>query len=215
MLRLLAALALAATAGSAWAHNGVVHKNAAEAAAHAAKTAPAKALPAGPALPFPVKITPKFDLIDHSGKPVTEQSFAGRPMVVFFGYANCQAICSVALPRLGAALDILGAKAGQVAALMITVDPARDTVATMGPALAKWHKRLTGLTGSPGKLAAARAAFQVEAKKAFDDPDAGAVFSHGSFLYLIGADGKVKSVVPPILGPERIAALIGKYLLKG
>lgn len=207
--RIVIAATLLLQAGIAGAHDGVRHKTPAAAAAHAAK-AGAGAAPAG--LPFPIEIAPKFELIDQSGRKVTERTYAGRPVVLFFGYASCKAICSVALPRLGAALDLLGARAGRIAALMITVDPARDTPESMGPALARWHRRLRGLTGTPEQLARARAAFQVDAKKMFDDPNAGAVYSHGSFIYLIGADGKVKTLIPPILGPERIAALIAKYL---
>ena len=95
---------------------------------------------------------------------------------------------------------------------MITVDPRRDTVATMGPALAKFHPRLRGLTGSDKALAAARAAFQVDTAEVLTDADGNPVYSHGSFIYLIGADGKVRTVLPPILGPERMAEIIASYL---
>ena len=93
------------------AHDGVVHKTAKEAADHAAETAgKSKAAPSA-GLPFPVDIQAKFALIDHDGRAVTEQDYAGKTMAIFFGYASCPAICSVAMPRLGAALDLLGDKA--------------------------------------------------------------------------------------------------------
>lgn len=198
-----AALLAALLAAPALAHDGVDHKTPAEAAAHAAAT---------PALPFPVDIEARFRLTDQTGRAVTEADFAGRPMAVFFGYANCEAICSVALPRLGAALDMLGEKADGLAALLITVDPARDTVETMGPALAKWSPHLVGLTGSEAALADARAAFQVEASQVGEDFEGRPIYAHGSFVYLIGPDGKVLTLLPPILGPERMAEIIGSYL---
>ena len=58
----------------------------------------------------------------------------------------------------------------------------------------------------------ARAAFQVEAKKIFDDPAGNPVYAHGSFIYLIGPDGKVLTLLPPILAPERMAEIIRTYL---
>jgi len=189
----------------ALAHDGVDHKTPEEAAAHAA------AVPT-PSLPFPVDIRAEFDLIDQDGRAVTQADFAGQPMAIFFGYANCEALCSVALPRLGAALDELGADADGMAALLITVDPERDTPEAMGPALAKWHPKLRGLTGSEEALAAARAAFQVEASHVFDDPEGNPIYAHGSFIYLIGAEGKVLTILPPILGPERMAEIIRGYL---
>ena len=199
-----AAIAVLALALPAAAHDGVVHATKAEALAHAA--------PAGPALPFPVDIRAEFALIDQDGRAVTEADFAGRPMAIFFGYASCEAICSVALPRLGEALDLLGEDAGGIAPLLITVDPARDTPEKMGPALARWHPALRGLTGSEEALAAARAAFQVEAEVVFDDPEGNPVYAHGSFIYLVDPDGKVLTLLPPVLSPERMAEVIRGYL---
>lgn len=213
MRRALLWAAAVVIAAPALAHDGVVHKTPEEAAAHLQKTQAnqSKAAPT-PGLPFPVDITAEFALTDHSGRAVTQADFAGKPMAIFFGYANCEAICSVALPRLGAALDLLGDDTKDLSALMITVDPARDTVETMGPALAKWSPHLIGLTGSDAALAKARAAFQVEAKKVSEDLEGNPIYAHGSFIYLIGGDGKVLTLMPPILGPERIAEIIKSYL---
>lgn len=191
------------------AHNGVIHDSEAEAEAHR-KQDPES--PPTPALPFPVDIKAEFSLINQDGQPVTHTDFAGKPMAIFFGYANCEAICSVALPRLGAALDLLGDDADALVPLLITVDPDRDSPETMGPALAKWHPRLRGLTGSEDALAKARDAFQVQSEKVFDDPEGNPIYSHGSFIYLIGGDGKVLTLLPPILGPERMAEIIRSYL---
>ena len=96
--------------------------------------------------------------------------------------------------------------------LLITVDPERDTVRNMGPALAKWHSRIFGLTGTEEALADARAAFQVERSKVLDDVDGNPVYAHGSFIYLVGRDGQVLTLLPPVLGPERMAEVIRSYL---
>ena len=195
----LALLALLAAAPAA-AHDGVVHTTGEEAAAHAAT-----------AIPFPIEIEARFDLVDHTGRAVTQADFEGQPMLLFFGYASCQAICSTALPRMAEALDLLGAAGKTITPVMITVDPARDTQQSMADALPRYHDRLLGLTGSDTALAEARAAFQVEAKKVADAPD-GPIYAHGSFIYLIGPDGRVLALMPPILAPERIAALIEKKI---
>ncbi len=206
---LVSAPFLPALTPPASAHDGVVHKTPEEAAAHKSETA---RTPPTPGLPFPVDITAEFALTDHTGRQVTHRDYAGKTMAIFFGYANCQAICSVAMPRQGAALDLMGDKAGAVAPLLITVDPERDRVDNMGPALAKWHRRLIGLTGSEDALATARAAFQVERKFITNDPEGGPIYAHGSFIYLVGPDGKVLTLMPPILGPERMAEVIASYL---
>jgi protein SCO1 len=168
-------------------------------------------MPAALPAPFPADIRPRFRLTDQTGRQVSEADFAGKPMAIFFGYANCEAICSVALPRLGGALDMLGDAAAGLAPILITVDPARDTPEAMRAALPKWHPRLIGLTGPEAALAEARAAFQIEARQVFDGPE-GPVYSHAGFIYLFDRDGRLVSLLPPILGSERMAEIIAGYL---
>ncbi len=190
----------------ALAHDGATHATMAETVTHEAASI------TGPALPFPIEITPRFALIDQTGRAVTQADFAGRPMVIYFGYANCPGICPVALAYIAEALDILGPDGTDIAPILITVDPARDTPAAMAAALAKYHPRLIGLTGSEAALAEARAVFQVEVKQVAETPEGGAIFAHGSFIYLFGGDGTIKSLLPPNLAPERMAELMRKYL---
>ena len=210
-MRSALALILAATLAPANvpAHDGVTHPTATEETAH--QTAEPQTAP-GPPLPFLIEIKPRFALIDQNGRAVSEVDFAGRPMTIFFGYANCEAICSVALPSLAAALDLLGTEGEAIAPILITVDPARDTPGAMALKLPQYHSRLIGLTGSEDALANARAVFQIEASEVATTPEGAPIYAHGSFVYLVGRDGAVKSVLPPILSPERMAELMRKYL---
>ena len=197
-------LATALAPATVLAHDGVTRPTATDATTRQAA--------ASPPLPFPIEITPRFALIDQTGSAVTQANFAGRPMAIFFSYANCEAICSVALPSLAAALDLLGDEGEAIAPILITVDPARDTPEAMAINLPQYHPRLIGLTGSDDALASARAAFQIEASEVATTPEGAPIYAHGSFIYLVGRDGRVKSVLPPILSPERIAELMRKYL---
>ncbi|MEM6357964.1 MAG: SCO family protein, partial [Pseudomonadota bacterium] len=70
-----------------------------------------------------------------------------------------------------------------------------------------------GLTGDEAALSAALDAFQVDVQVVAHDPVGQPIYAHGSFIYLIGPDGVVKTVMPPILAPERIAELMRKHLL--
>ncbi len=38
------------------------------------------------------------------------------------------------------------------------------------------------------------------------------LFDHGSFIYLMGPDGKFLTLFPPVMPPEAMAAAIGRYL---
>ena len=207
---LVVAVALVAASWlGASAHERAVHPSNADALAHEAGDARDQG--AFPALPFPVDLEVRFDLVDTAGARRTQDDFLGRPMVVFFGYANCPSICSVALPRIAAALELLGGTADTLQPVMITVDPDRDTPEAMGAVLEAIHPRLIGLTGDAESLAAARAAFQVEVKEVARDPQGAPIYAHGSFIYLIRADGSLASVLPPVLGSERIARIIATH----
>jgi protein SCO1/2 len=178
---------------------------------HHHKAEAAKAVP--PNTPgFPNIKGGDFRLLDGQGRERTAKDPTGRPQLLFFGYATCQAICSVALPRIAEAVDELERRGVAVTPVLITVDPARDTVQTLEPALRKHHPRFVGLTGSDAALEAAYRAFQVDRKVVFTHPDHGDVYAHGSYIYLLGADGRFLTLLPPVLGPERIAEVVKGYL---
>jgi protein SCO1/2 len=162
--------------------------------------------------PLPLDIGGPFALVDPEGRAVTDRDFHGRFLLLFFGYANCSSVCPIGLRHMTEALDLLGETGAAVAPVLITVDPARDTPANLGPALAKIHPRLIGLTGSPEHLAAARRAYQVGAEATGTDLTGGALFEHGTFIYLMGPDGKFLSLFPPVMPPPALAAAIARYL---
>lgn len=171
------------------------------------------ALITAPALagsPLPFDVGGPFKLVDQTGETRTDKSFHGKPALLFFGYAECQAICSVALPRMAETVDLLAEQGTDVQPILITVDPARDTPEALAINAPKVHERLVALTGSEDALAQARKSYRVESKLIGEDIE-GPIFAHGSFIYLLGADGEVKSLMPPVLAPERMAEIALGY----
>lgn len=169
------------------------------------------ATPAVGAQPLPFEVGGPFTLTDQTGKTRTSDSLNGTPSMLFFGYASCQAICSVALPRMAEAIDLLAEQGTDVRPVLITVDPLRDTPVHLAEAAPAIHPNLLALTGSDDALAAARKAYRVESKQIGEDIE-GPIFAHGSFIYLLDADGEVLTLLPPILGPDRIAEIAAGYL---
>ncbi|MFI5606979.1 SCO family protein [Amycolatopsis sp. NPDC051903] len=132
-----------------------------------------------------------FSLVDHHGAPVTEKSYRGRWITVFFGFTHCRVVCPRALGRLSAVLDGLGPLAEQIRPLYITVDPDRDTPEVMRAYLETGHPRFTGLTGTPEQIDAAKRSFRVFARRKDDpaDPDGYAV-PHTAITYVLNPDGE-------------------------
>ena len=72
-----------------------------------------------------------FALTDHNGKPRTIADFRGKLVFVFFGYTHCPDVCPTTLSDFAAALKLLGAQAGRVQVIFVTLDPQRDTPAIL------------------------------------------------------------------------------------
>ena len=101
-----------------------------------------------------------FRLIDHHGARVTDETYRGRFVLIFFGFTHCRVVCPRALSRLSAVLERLGPLTDQLQALYITVDPERDTPEVMRTFLEKSYPRFIGLTGTRAEIDAAKRAFQ-------------------------------------------------------
>jgi protein SCO1/2 len=169
----------------------------------------APALAEQSALPF--NLGGDFDLTDQSGTVRTQVDPNGNPQLLFFGYANCREVCSAALPLMAMVADAASEQGVTLTPVMITVDPARDTVENLGPALTQHHADFVGLTGTPEQLQVAYDAYQIETEEVFFDPEYGPVYAHGSFLYLLDAQGTLLTLVPPVVSPEVAAGIVAKY----
>ncbi len=132
-----------------------------------------------------------FSLVGGDGQLVTERSFPGKYLLIYFGYTSCQDVCPTTLTSLAAALDGLGEKAEQVQPLFITVDPQRDTPAVVRQYASSFTPRLLGLTGSPGEVRKVAEAYRVTS--VIHRGDRGAanyLVDHSSVIYLVGPDGR-------------------------
>lgn len=206
-IALVAALAVASPLS---AHDGEVHGSQEDALRHLSE-APLE----DEVTPFPARLGGAFTLIDHTGERRSEADPDGAFQLFFFGYANCPAICSVALPRMAEITDIAAEAGLDLRPVLITIDPERDTPETMAAPLSEWHPRMAGLTGTEDELDAVRKLFQVERKLVFEDPEYGPIFAHGSFIYLMSPSGEMLTLFPPIISPDRGAEIVARYAAAG
>jgi protein SCO1/2 len=150
-----------------------------------------------------------FSLIDGDGKPVTDQTWHGKYMLVYFGYTFCPDVCPTTLTNLSDALDKLGAKADRIQPLFITVDPKRDTPDVVKQYAAAFGPRVIGLTGSAEQIATAAKEYRVyyAEHRTGPGPDDYSM-DHSSVLYLMAPDGRfVAPLRADQSGAEMAAAL--------
>jgi protein SCO1/2 len=130
-----------------------------------------------------------FALTDMNGRAVTDASFLGRFMLLYFGYTRCPDVCPTALATVTAALTQLGPAADRIQPLFVTVDPAHDTPEVLRRYLAAFSPRLLGLTGSPAALAGIEKRYHVEA---LAGPDG---IAHSATLYVMGPDSTFRAAL--------------------
>ena len=156
-----------------------------------------------------------FQLVDTSGRTVDQDVLKGKWSVVFFGFTHCPDICPTTLFDLGQVEPLLGDKADQFQAVLISVDPQRDTMPQMRAYVANpaFPKRLVGLTGTPAQTDAAAKAYRVYYQKAGEGPDY--TVNHAAYSYLMNPKGKFACVLPYELTPEQTAAKIKAAMQQG
>jgi cytochrome oxidase Cu insertion factor (SCO1/SenC/PrrC family) len=154
-----------------------------------------------------------FQLIDQSGKVRSERDFRGQLMLVYFGFTYCPDICPTDLQAIGLAMEQLGADAGDVQPLFVTVDPARDTREHLADYVTMFHPRLLGLTGSADAVQNAADAYRVYYKRVdFDKGDGDYTVDHSAFIYLMDRDGKYLGFFPPGTSADKMVEMIRPHL---
>lgn len=134
----------------------------------------------------------RFSLTDQSGIPVSEQTYRGRHLLVYFGFTHCPKVCPTQMAKLTQVIDELDREApnDSVLPIFITVDPDRDSAARIQSYLRHFHPRFVGLTGSRDALARAARSFKAYGARpssvADDDPA-----RHSSVAYFVDAEGRI------------------------
>ena len=100
----------------------------------------------------------KFVLTNHKGGEFTDQSLEGDWTLLFFGFTYCPDVCPTTmsfLAELKSSLD--GTEAESTDVVMVSVDPARDTVEQLSTYVPYFHSEFLGVTGDfPDILSFAR-----------------------------------------------------------
>ena len=167
---------------------------------------------AGLATPGSVQVGGPFTLVDQTGRTVTDATWRGRWMLIYFGYTYCPDVCPTELQTIAATLEALGKQAEHVVPIFITVDPERDTPGQMAEYVRLFDDRLVGLTGTPEQIAAVARAYRVYYAKVTPKEATTYLMDHTSFLYLMGPDGRLQTLFRPGTSAQDIAASVRSRL---
>ena len=153
-----------------------------------------------------------FELVDQNGTKVTDQTFKGRLMLIYFGFTYCPDACPTALGAMSAAIDKLDTSADRVVPMLITVDPERDTPQVLKDYVSNFHPRMMGLTGTKEQIAQVAKAYRVFYQKAAGPTPDDSRMDHTLLIYLMDDDGKYLTHFGPDATPDQMADEIRKHL---
>ncbi len=132
-----------------------------------------------------------FQLTDHTGKARTLADFAGKAVVVFFGFTRCPDVCPTTMGELAMVKKELGKDAARLQVLFITIDPERDTQELLAQYVPGFHPDFLGLYGDAAATARTAKEYKVIYQK---QPLAGGNYSmdHSAGTYIYDTAGRLR-----------------------
>lgn len=154
---------------------------------------------------------PSLELMSADG-PVELDDFAGKVVVVYFGYTFCPDVCPATLAKLADSLDLLGDKASEVQVIMVSVDPERDTPEMLKDYVTHFHPDFLGVTGDEATVNLVATLYGVVYEQAEGSEATGYTIDHTSTVILVDREGYLKLVLPFEGTAEQIASDIDYFL---
>jgi protein SCO1/2 len=152
-----------------------------------------------------------FRLTNQNGQTVTDQDFRGRPFLAFFGFTHCPDVCPTTLFEVSEIFRNLGPDADRVGAIFFTVDPERDTPASLKEYMSSFDPRLSGLTGSLEDIAAVAKSYRAIYRKVPLE-QGGYTMDHTAIVYLMDKQGRFVAPFSLKRTTETSAAELRKHL---
>jgi protein SCO1/2 len=163
-----------------------------------------------------VTIGGPFTLSTPDGTTVTDQTYRGKWLLVYFGYTFCPNSCPTTLLEVATALKRLGPDAANVQPLFITVDPQRDTPKVMQQYTRSFDPRIVGLTGTPQQIAAAAQEYGAYYVRHRTGPGADEyVMDHSTYLYVMDPRGKFIRAFDTDMSGDGIADALRELMGQG
>ena len=155
-----------------------------------------------------------FALPDQRGQVRSLKDFAGKAVVVFFGYTQCPDVCPTTLQELQQVKRLLGADGDRLQAVFVTVDPERDTTELLKAYMESFDPSFVALRPGPEQLQALLKDFKIYAKKVEGKTATSYTMDHSAQSYIYDPQGRLRLYSRYGSGPQAMADDL-RLLLKG
>ena len=147
-----------------------------------------------------------FALTDHNGQPRSIKDFAGKVVVLFFGYTQCPDVCPTTMAELAEVKKLLGKEGERLQGLFVTVDPQRDTPEVLKAYMGNFDPTFLALYGTPEKLEALAKEYKMYFKKAEGKTPTSYTMDHSAGSYVYDTQGKLRLYTRYGTGAQPLAA---------
>ncbi|NBD31253.1 MAG: SCO family protein [Alphaproteobacteria bacterium] len=152
-----------------------------------------------------------FELVDETGRTVTDEDVITGPTMVYFGYTFCPDICPTDNMRNAMAIDLLDDRGIEAKPVFISIDPERDTPERLADFTDTFHERMLGLTGTPEQVSAASRAYKTYFQKE-DTEDEFYLVDHTTMSYLVLPEEGFVEFYRRDVGPEAMADSVACFV---
>ena len=154
-----------------------------------------------------------FALTDHNGQPRSIKDFAGKVVVLFFGYTQCPDVCPTSMAELAEVKKLLGKDGERLQGLFVSVDPQRDTPEVLKAYMSNFDPTFLALYTTPEKLEALAKNYKMYYKRAEGKTPTSYTMDHSAGSYVYDTKGKLRLYTRYGTGAQPLAADI-KLLLQ-
>ena len=145
-------------------------------------------------------------VLDTANGVLDSRNLRGNVLAISFAYAHCEDECSGRLARLAAGLRLLSTRdRSLVRVIVVSVDPDRDTPASMADYVKRFQAEMIGAAAKPEDLKSFAESFAATYRKMPVAPDGTYQVDHNRPIYLVSAAGHFVSALNESLTPEEIA----------
>lgn len=133
-----------------------------------------------------------FALPDALGQQRSLKDFAGKVVVVFFGFTQCPDVCPTSLQELAEVKQLLGADGDRLQGIFVTLDPERDTPEVLKAYMENFDPSFVALRGTPEQTAAIAKDFKVFYKKVEGPTAQSYTLDHSAGSYVYDPTGRLR-----------------------
>lgn len=133
-----------------------------------------------------------FDIKDHNGQARHLTDFAGKVVVLFFGYTQCPDVCPSTMTDMAEIKKALGADGDRLQVIFVTVDPERDTPELLKAYMQNFDPSFVALVPTMQQLPELTRDFKIYYKKVEGTTPTSYSMDHSAGSYIFDTKGQLR-----------------------